>query len=147
MTDRHEEDALRERFQSLRSEQAARAPEFGAMIARARADATAMPELAVVEGAASDSSRGHRSRRWLRLGGWASAALAAAVAAVLLVRPSAEEREFVRLVAAYSAEATWESPTSKLLAVPGIELLNSVPSVGSSRDMASPDEIDDGGRS
>jgi hypothetical protein len=75
-----------------------------------------------------------RTRRWVLVGAWGSAALAATVAGLLLVErgPSPDE-EFARLVASYSTGAAaglWRSPTSGLLAVPGMELTRSVPSIG-----------------
>ncbi len=126
------DDGLRDRFQELRAE-TARAdgtPEFSALLARAEADATARPTFEVVAGGAWSR------RRVVRMGGWASAALAATVAGLLITnRGPSEDEEFARLVAAYSADASagaWQSPTSSLLEVPGIELVRSLPSIGTS---------------
>jgi hypothetical protein len=127
------DDGLRERFRELRAEsERAGAPEFRDVIARAETLAADRPALEVIAGGASSSSR----RRFVRVGTWASAALAATVAGLLLVDggPSDEE-EFARLVAAYSTDLSggaWRSPTSGLLEVPGIELVRSVPSIGTS---------------
>jgi len=121
---------LKERFQELRAGAArpGRLPEFGAVMARAGAAAASRPALELV------ADGPVRPRRWVLVGAWGSAALAAAVAGLLLVErgPSADE-EFARLVASYSTETAaglWRSPTSGLLAVPGIELTRSVPSIG-----------------
>ena len=104
-----------------------RAPDFGTMMAEARRRADAVPQLEVVSGG--------RRRRVLRLGGWASAAVAAGVAALLLLGrgPSGDE-EFARLVASYTSETAageWSSPTAGLLDVPGMDLMRSLPSIGS----------------
>ena len=136
MSERHEDELLRDRFQAVRRAQAGHAPDFRAMIDRARTDAEEPGRLHVIKGGSPDQSRTRvRRRRLVFVGGWASAAVAAAITGLLLVRPSAEDREFVRLVSSFSAEAAAagrQSPTSRLLAVPGIELVNSVPSVGGS---------------
>jgi hypothetical protein len=133
MNEHRVDDGLRDRFQELRAEatRAGDTPEFGALMARAQAEATARPNLGVVDGGAPWSRR-----RIVRVGGWASAALAATVAGLLMTNlgPSDDE-EFARLVAAYSADASagaWKSPTSSLLEVPGIELVRSLPSIGMS---------------
>ena len=142
---RHDDDRLREEFGRLRSETegSARVPEFRAMLEKAKADAVASPELRVVQGGRSDA--GARGRRIVRIGGWASAAVAAGVAAVLLVGgPADADREFERLVAAYSANASsgaWQSPTSRLLNVPGMNLTRSVPSLGAAIRGIDPDEL------
>ncbi len=142
---RHDDDRLREEFGRLRSEteESARVPEFRAMLEKAKADAVASPELRVVQGGQSDA--GARRRRIVRIGGWASAAVAAGIAAVLLIGgPSDADREFERLVAAYSADASsgaWQSPTSGLLNVPGMNLTRSVPSLGAAIRGIDPDEL------
>jgi hypothetical protein len=59
--------------------------------------------------------------------------VAAAVAGLMLVdRGPSPDEQFERLVATYSSEAgtAWQSPTSGLLNVPGMELTRSVPSIG-----------------
>jgi hypothetical protein len=135
MSDSRVDQDLRARFQELRTdtERAERAPAFGDVFARAEASAksarVARPALEVVAGGAIGS------RRWVRVGGWASAALAATVAGLLFVRsgPTPDE-EFARLVGAYSTDAAagaWRSPTSGLLDVPGMNLVRSMPSIGS----------------
>ena len=133
MSEPRVDDGLRDRFQELRAEteQSGGAPEFGALMARAQADAAARPALEVIEGGSTWSRR-----RVVRVGGWASAALAATVAGLLLTNQGpTEDDEFARLVAAYSADASagvWQSPTSGLLEVPGIDLVRSLPSIGTS---------------
>lgn len=140
MSEQREHDALRDEFQRLRSETGAsgRVPDFGAMMARAKAeaqaDAAARPQLTAVAGSA-DVHGGRRPRRAIVIGGWASVALAAAIAGILLVeghRGSADAR-FESLVAAYSAESAggaWSSPTANLLDVPGMSLTRTMPAVG-----------------
>ena len=129
MSEQRGDDGLRDRFQELRAEteQSGGAPEFGALMARA----AARPALEVIEGGLTWSRR-----RVVRVGGWASAALAATVAGLLLTsRGPSEDDEFARLVAAYAADASagvWQSPTSGLLEVPGIDLVRSLPSIGTS---------------
>jgi hypothetical protein len=131
MSEHPVDDGLRDAFRRLRAETegATRVPDFRAVLARAQATAVARPALEVVEGG------GWRSRRRLvRMGGWATAALAASLAGLLLLErgPSGDD-EFARLVASYSTAASggaWQSPTSGLLAVPGMELTRSVPSIG-----------------
>ena len=130
----HDEDRLRDEFRQLRSEteRQGRVPDFGAMMARAKADAAQQPELELVVGRAEDGPR-ERRRRALVMGGWASAALAAAIAGVLLVPGQSDaDAEFERLVASYSSDiaGAWASPTSSLMNVPGMNLTRSVPSVG-----------------
>ena len=131
------DDRTRQDFQRLRSETEAssRVPDFEAMLARARADAARMPALEVVEGGGRSGPE-RRRRRALLLGGWASAAAAAVLAAILLVdRGPSADAEFERLVASYASDASggaWRSPTSGFLDVPGMELVRSVPSVGTS---------------
>ena len=137
MTKQPDDGQLRARFQQLRAEteQPGRIPLFRAMVDRARDEAAASPALEVVHGGQSESDRRvHPSRRIVRAGAWASAALAAALAGVLLTNAGPDaDAEFERLVAAYASDASggaWRSPTSGLLDFPGIELIRSVPSVG-----------------
>lgn len=123
------DDDLRGAFQTLRAEerQARRAPEFGSMLAEAKRQGAPRPRLEVV--------RGGSRRTFVRFGGWATAAVAAGVAALLLInRPPTGDDDFARLVAAYTTETetgSWSSPTSGLLDVPGMDLTRSVPSIGS----------------
>jgi hypothetical protein len=129
-----DDDGLRERFQELRDEaaQPVRVPDFGAMLDQARADGAARPSFEVVDGGASVLGAGTH-RRFLRAGAWASAALAATLAGLLLTDRRPSDDDFAELVAAYATDASggaWRSPTSGLLAVPGMELTRSVPSIG-----------------
>ncbi len=136
MTQTHDDDGLREEFRRLRSETevSARVPDFRAMLEKTKADELARPELRVVQGGRSDPAAPRRRLVWI--GGWASAAVAASIAGVLLTGGQSDaDREFERLVAAYSADvssgARW-SPTSGLLNVLGMNLTRSVPSIGAS---------------
>ncbi len=148
MTQIYDDDRLKEEFKEefgrLRSETegSARVPDFRAMLEKARADAVASPELQVVQGGQSDA--GVRRRRVVRIGGWASAAVAAAIGGVLLMNgPTDADREFDRLVTAYSADVSsgaWRSPTSGLLNVPGMDLTRSVPSFGTTIRGLDPDQ-------
>lgn len=130
MSEQPVDDGLRGRFQDLRAatEQPGRVPEFRAVYDLADTKARARPAFGVIDGA----PRSHRDI--MRMGAWASAALAAAVAGLILVeRGPSEDEEFARLVAAYASETAagaWRSPTSGLLDVPGMELVRSVPSIG-----------------
>ena len=136
MNERRDDDALRERFRELRAEAVGpeRVPDFDAMLAGGRARADARGALAVVDGgAAGGASLSGPRRRLFRAGAWASVAVAATVAALLLTdrRPS-DDVAFEQLVAAYSADVAGglRSPTSGLLRVPGMDLTRSVPSIG-----------------
>jgi len=127
-----DDQRLRQRFLELRedAERSGHVPDFATMLARAKADAAAPSPLTVVEGSRPRAARVWRRRRILRVGAWATAALAAAVSGLMLVdhRPSGDA-EFEQLVAAYETDM-WQSPTAGLLDVPGIELTRSVPSIG-----------------
>ena len=136
MTQVREEDVLKERFEELRGEaaQPGRVPDFDAMLARARAEAASQPELTVVAGGATSGVAGRPSRRLARAGAWATVAVAATLAGLLLTdrRPTGDA-EFERLVTAWSSGVTagsWASPTSALLDVPGMDLTRSIPSIG-----------------
>jgi hypothetical protein len=126
----HSDDRdLKGAFRDLREEdrRPGRAPDFGETLAQAKRRADARPRLEMAQG-------GSR-RRLVRVGAWASAAVAAGVAALVLVGrgPSGDE-EFARLVASYASETAaggWTSPTSGLLEVPGRDLTRSLPSIGS----------------
>jgi hypothetical protein len=131
-----DDDLMRERFLSLKAEDEARAPDFQAMMEQLRLGAGEADRLRVSGQEVVDQAvRPSRRRRLLWASGWASTALAAAVAGLLLMGLESEDAEFERLVSSYSSDAAagaWRSPTSRLLAVPGIELIRSVPSVGRS---------------
>jgi hypothetical protein len=124
------DEDLRARFGELRA--GTRSPSFESVLERAVAVAREQPALAIAQG--GSGSR----RRLLRVGAWASAAIAATVAGLLLldvdVTPgSSADEQFAELVAAYSQDMSagaWRSPTSGLLDVPGMELVRGVPSLG-----------------
>ena len=137
MTDHLDDGRLRGRFGELRGEtiESGRVPDFESMLATARADASSGPTLGVIEGGAPRVGSAPRAyRRYLRAGAWASAALAATVAGLMLTdRRPRNDDEFLRIVAAYTDNVSggaWRSPTSQLLEVPGMELGRSVPQVG-----------------
>ncbi|MGD2045928.1 MAG: hypothetical protein PVH96_06880 [Gemmatimonadota bacterium] len=135
MTKHTDDDRMREAFQDLRADTRASGsvPDFQSMMAEAKRRADETPALEVVVGAGS-GARVRAHRRFVRFGAWASAAVAAAVAALILVdRAPSGEDDFERLVAAYTSETAagaWSSPTSSLLDVPGMDLMRSVPSIG-----------------
>ena len=143
---RHDDDRLSEDFGRIRSEteESARVPDFRAMLEQAKVDAGAHPDLQVVQGGQFDT--GARRRRVVQIGGWASAAVAASIAAVVLIGgPTDADREFERLVAAYSADASsgaW-SPTSGLMDVTGMHLTRSMPSIGSALRGLPPEQPQD----
>ena len=130
MSEQRIDDGLRDRFHELRAttEQPGRVPEFRAVYDLADTKARARPSLEVIDGAA------YSRRQIVRMGAWASAAIAAAVAGLILVeRTPSEDEQFARLVAAYTSETAagaWRSPTAGLLDVPGMDLVRSVPSIG-----------------
>ena len=145
MTQTHDDDRLREEFHRLRveTEGSQRVPDFRAMLEKARADAEEFPDLQVVSGSQSTSEA--RRRRIVRIGGWATGAVAAALAGLLLLgEGSGADREFERLVAAYStdmASGAWRSPTSGLLDVTGMGLTRSMPSLGVPISGVDPDRL------
>jgi len=132
---RRDDGDIEGRFHALRAETegSGRVPDFQAMMERARQDAERATTLQVMDGGAPAKGTRLPRRRVLWIGGGASAALAAALAGLLLTRggPSPDE-EFERLVASFAAEApaAWRSPTDRLLDVPGMEFIRTVPSVG-----------------
>jgi hypothetical protein len=133
-----DDDPIRERFAELRAETRAsgRVPDVDAVLARARAEAAASPELRVLDDGTPRAAPTRSRRRFVLAGAWTSAALAAAVAGLILTGRGGsddEDLEFERLVATYAMElgpAVRRSPTSSLMQVPGMELLRSVPSLG-----------------
>ena len=131
-----QDDPMRDEFQRLRAETEAsgHGPDFQAMMDRAKAEAAPTPELVVVRGERADTGAFRRRRRIVWVGGWASVALAAAIAGILLIGEETDrDVEFDRLIAAYASDASagaWRSPTSALLNVPGMDLTRSVPSIG-----------------
>jgi hypothetical protein len=124
------DEDLRARFEDLRAE--TRGPSFANVLERAAAEVREQPELGLVRG------RSGSRRRFAKVGAWASAAIAATVAGLLLLdgdltTTASDDDRFAELVAAYSqdrATGAWRSPTSGLLDVPGMELVRGVPSLG-----------------
>lgn len=117
------DNRLRARFEALRAEDEAQAPDFADMVAKARDAAVAEP--APVR--SLDRWRG----RWTLLGG----GLAAAAAVVLmLIGPGDRlERDFDELVTAFAEDPAlggWQSPTDGLLDVPGNHLVTTIPTIG-----------------
>ena len=123
MRETREEGQIRALFHSLRA--GTEVPDFGPMLDRARRGAEEARPLQLTPG--------RRSARWAA---WASVAIAAGLAGLLLTRPVANEDEaFEQLVTAFASDAalgSWESPTAELLLVPGVELLRGTPSFGAS---------------
>lgn len=133
MSDPRPDADLRNRFQQLRSEDRAAAPDFATLMERVRDDLS------------SDVTSGSKTERRARAGsGWwrrhppwlvagGTLAAAAAVAAFLLFNPEARaDRAFERTVESFTtATGGWRSPTDGLLDFPGSELTRSVPRVGS----------------
>lgn len=143
MTPRDEDDLIREQMQRLRAGIRGSAPGFQAMMERARAQAGREPDLRVIPAAGELDATARRRRRMARTWGLATAAVAAAVAAIVLFDHGADrEREFERLVTAFgSGSVVWQSPTSGLLDVPGMDLIRSVPDVGGSLRDIDPNQI------
>jgi hypothetical protein len=126
------DDDLRARFGDLRADAERRAPSFASVLERASADLRDQPALGVVRGGGLGARR-----RVVKVGAWASLAVAATVAGLLLLDGGAltgpsEDDQFAALVAAYSdlSAGAFRSPTSSLLDVPGMELVRGMPSLG-----------------
>lgn len=115
-------------FRALQRDDARQAPDFGLLIARARAEAAAVASTPSPVHVGSTWWTGARKRILV-----VSAPLAAAAALALWFRPtSAADREFEEAVAAWSQTAarTATSPTDGLLSVPGTEFLRGTPMDG-----------------
>jgi hypothetical protein len=124
--ERRDEGPLRDAFAALARDTRRRAavPDFDAMLARARAEASA-------------PARGPRppsAVAWARPERWLALAAAAAVATLLLVDGSSRaDREFERVVGSWTDvvnAGALRSPTEGLLRTPGLDL-GSVPTFGS----------------
>ena len=137
--DRALEESLRDDFRTLRSdvETSGAVPDFGGMMAAARAEIDEVPALRLIDAEADresvQSDPPLPRTVWMRPGTWLSAAMAAAAVGLLLVGPgeNTADADFERLVAAYSADAAlgaWRSPTEGLMRTPGLDL-GSVPSI------------------
>ena len=144
MTQRNDEDFLREAFQDLKRDTGRRGavPDVQAMLARAREEAAqaAVPEPVV--------RTATRPSPWARRSGWLSLAAAATLATLFLMDgSSAADREFEQLVASYSANVAsgaLSSPTDALLRTPGLDL-GTVPSFGSAlRGLGARPDANDG---
>lgn len=144
MTKSDEDRRLAEAFDALRRRDRTAAPDPEAMLAAARAElepartaaADISPPGASVSAPGDFSPPGASGTGPAGAGvgrGWLLVAAAAALAGLLLVGPDRGERSFVAAVESYSLHArsgALSGPTDRLLAVPGSELLGSVPSLG-----------------
>lgn len=121
------ERRLEEAFATLRAADASTAPDPARMLAIARAaDGRDDPPAPAAPPSLGTPAR-TSGRRWLLL------ATAAAVAGLIVAGPDRGERTFVAAVEGYTLSygpGALESPTDRLLDVPGRDLLGSVPSVG-----------------
>lgn len=135
MTDRNDEDFLREAFDALDRDARRRVavPDFDAMLARAHAE-TARDSDSVAERRGVDPPPVGEGG-WARPERWLSLAAAAAVATLLLADGSSRaDREFERVVTSYTetvAAGALRSPTDGLLSTPGLDL-GAVPTFGTS---------------
>jgi hypothetical protein len=118
-----DDDRIREEFRVLRAdtERPRGVPDFQALMARAKVEASTGPAP---------------RHSFVRIGGWVSLAAAAAVAGLFFLNPSLtdEDARFESLVTAFASDAAtgaWQSPTSTLLEIPGLDL-GTVPSIGGS---------------
>ena len=135
MSEERWDDALKERFDQLKAEDRVRVPDFAQMYARAQEEASALAGDPVADTEVIPLMAGRRRGVWRRWPLAAGTLAAAALAGILLLQPDNSvdvgDDEFEALVTAFAAgNSTWRSPTDGLLAVPGIELLNSVPVIG-----------------
>jgi hypothetical protein len=135
MTNQPSDPEIRELFQELRSRDERRTPGFREMLAEAREEA--------VQGTVGGDVEWHWGRRVRRRVMWGGSLLAAAAAAIVLLLPGRgrTEAEFERAVRSYSASSAggaWRSPTDALLALPGSEVLTTLPRVGGRRWPAGP---------
>lgn len=155
MSQDNEERRLAEAYSAVRRDTEARTPDFEAMLARAKSDAAGLPKLGVIEGGGDGVAEATQDRRHTisRFGGWVSLAVAAAASGLLLVdRASVDgtsdpaDAEFEALVAAYSAQGSWTSPTAALLNIPGVDL-GSVPTFGDVLEGANPSDAESGRQS
>jgi hypothetical protein len=126
------DQTLRRDFRSLQEGDSLRAPDFGSLMARARAEAS------TTAGAAAAPPVPGENARWIRAGKRMlifGVPLAAAAALGIWFRPTSADtadQEFEQAVAAWSQTAarTASSPTDGLLSVPGSEFLRGTPEVG-----------------
>lgn len=128
---------LRDGFRELRAhaERPGAVPDFEKMMTRAKAESAAQPPYELVRTDTAGRQRPDGVRRNVaRIGGWVSLAAAAAAAGLLFLDPggSRADAEFERLVSAFATDAgsgAWQSPTSSLLEMPGLDM-GAVPSIG-----------------
>jgi len=130
-----DEKELRQLFRGLREEEEGRAPDFRAIMARAREEASSEgEEIGPWTGEAPQPGRRETPRRRRRLA-WGGGLLAAAAAAAILLLgrgPEVSDADFVRAVQALSddpAMGAWTSPTDVLLRLPGDKILSTLPSI------------------
>ena len=130
-----EDNHLKGLFDTLRDEDREEVPDFQTLMARAKKEAarTGME--------APTAKEVHRltARRLA----WGGSLLAAAAAAALILLPTrhTSDAEFIQVVQSFSADPSsgaWRSPTDKLLDVPGNEVLNTIPSLGSNKWILEP---------
>ncbi|MEN8374561.1 MAG: hypothetical protein ABFS34_03865 [Gemmatimonadota bacterium] len=117
MDDQRPDRDLRELFDELRTEDAQAAPDFPTLTARARAEGR--------------RARPVRTKRLLLTGGLLAAAATAAV--MLVGRAPISDEGFEEVVTAYASDpllGAFRSPTDALLAVPGGEIVTTIPRVG-----------------
>jgi len=156
--DRGPDGELQELFRGLRAQEGETVPSFASMVARAR-EAAAEEPADPQEG--GEELRGGSPlpgappvREWAPAGGttprpprgggrmrWIPPLVAAAVVATLLIsQRGRDDREFDRLVNDWSrtAQVALQSPTDRLLAVPGSQYLRSVPQLGSGLPTSTP---------
>lgn len=122
MNDRQQDTELRAHFHAQRRADANEAPSFANVMAGARAQAAA-------------PARGIPSRRplWRRFAYAGGLAAAAAIGALLAIRPPSGQDAFEQAVRAFQSDpalGAWQSPTDGLLNVPGSQLISTMPSVG-----------------
>lgn len=160
MTDRDQrsDEELGEAFRRLQARDGERRPSFAAMMARARdlageeaADQRGhdalSPEVGPLPAAAPVPERTPsvgptplRPRRGGQMRWIPSFVAAAVVAALLISGRGRDDRAFDRLVDDWSrtAQVALQSPTDRLLAVPGSQYLRSVPQLGSGLPTSTP---------
>ena len=130
-----EDNDLRGLFGTLRETEKEGTPAFGALWSRAQKEAAG----AGVYMSATGMHRGVLVRRLA----WGGSLLAAAAAAALILLPTrgTSDAEFIQVVQSFSANPSsgaWRSPTDGLLDVPGSEVLNTIPSLGSRKWILEP---------
>ena len=132
---KQEDHDLKVLFGDLQANEEKRAPDFQVLMDNVKAEAA---ESGLDLYQARKRPRFSSSRV-----AWGGSMLAAAAAAVLIfVQTSGtSDSEFVRVVEAYSADpaaGAWTSPTEGLLALPGKDILSTVPSIGTSGWLSGP---------